>query len=273
MTPFTVAGLTTIVGRVLPEPHAGLLTGLLFGTKTSLSREFYEALVASGTLHVIALSGMNISIMSRLLHCGLSWIVSRRVSSVLTIGMIWWFVWFVGPSPSIVRAAIMGSISVLAVVFGRQYWPLFTWVLAVGSMLLITPSWLMDISFQLSVLATLGIILFGGSDEAARHKRFGWGIVYQSVRENLRLTLAAQTFTVPLVWLYFHRVSLVSPVANVLIGWIIGPLTGLGWMTVLAGWICLPLGQVLGWFDWIALEYIVRTVYFVSGLPLSNVSL
>lgn len=273
MTPFTVEGLTTIVDRVLPEPHAGLLAGLLFGTKTSLSRELYEALVRSGTLHIIALSGMNISIMSRLLQGGLSWVVSRRISSLLTIGMIGWFLWFVGPSPSIVRAAIMGSISVLAVVFGRQYWPLFTWVLAVGGMLLINPSWLADISFQLSVLATLGIILFGNSSEIERHSRSGWGVLYQSVREDLHLTLAAQVFTIPLIWVYFQRISFVGPITNLLIGWVIGPLTGLGWMTVLVGWLHLPLGQALGWFDWVALEYIVRTVYFASGVPYGSVGL
>ena len=273
MVSFTVEGLTTVIGQVLPEPHAGLLTGLLFGTKSSLSHEFYTALVGSGTLHIIALSGMNISIMSRLLQSGLSWVVSRRVSSLLTIVLISWFLWFVGPSPSIVRAAIMGSISVVAVVFGRQYWPLLAWVLAVGGMLLINPPWLVDISFQLSVFATLGIILFGGRSQEERTNPSVWGIVRQSLREDLRLTLAAQVFTIPLIYFHFHRISFISPIANLMIGWVIGPLTGLGWMTVLVGWIYLPFGQVIGWFDWIALEYIVRTVYFVSGLPYSSVSL
>lgn len=272
MVPFTVAGLTTVIGQVLPEPHAGLLTGLLFGTKSSLSREFYTALVDSGTLHIIALSGMNISIMSRLLQDGLSWIVSKRVSSLLTIVVIAWFLWFVGPSPSIVRAAIMGSISVLAVVFGRQYWPLFTWILAVGSMLLINPLWLVDISFQLSVLATLGIILFGGRSQDRRDVSL-WGVIRLSLREDLRLTLAAQVFTIPLIYLYFQRISLLSPIANLMIGWVIGPLTGLGWMTVLIGWVYLPLGQVIGWFDWVVLEYIVWAVYLVSSVPYSSVGL
>ncbi len=273
MLPFTVEGLTEVVGQVLPEPHAGLLAGLLFGTKTTLSRELYSALVNSGTIHVIALSGMNISIMSRLIQSGLLWVVSKRTSSLLTLGMIGWFIWFVGPSPSIVRAAIMGSISILAIVFGRQYWSLFAWVLAVGGMLLINPSWLVDISFQLSALATLGIILFGGRNRAERHEGSMMNFFHQSVREDLRLTLAAQIFTIPLIWFCFHRISFVGPFVNLMIGWVIGPLTGLGWMTILIGWVYLPMGQVIGWFDWVALEYIVRTVYFASGVPFGSINL
>lgn len=278
--PFTVSGLTGILGQLLPEPHAGLLTGLLFGTKASLPGLLYDALIRSGTIHVVALSGMNIAIMSRLVRGCLLWLVGRRISSLLTILLICWFVWFVGPSASIVRAAIMGVISLMAVLFGRQYWAIGSWVLAVTIMLLINVSWLGDISFQLSAFATLGIILFD-KEESADAGRIASSdgtkhilmthVIRRCIRDDLRLTLAAQVFTIPIILFHFHRISLIAPIANLAIGWVIAPLTGLGWVTVFLGWIALPLGQVVAWFDWLALEYIVRTIYLISSVPFASV--
>ena len=157
----SVADFSAVVNGILPEPHAGLLNGMLFGAKATLSKDLYDQLIQTGTLHIIALSGMNITILTNLVGITLLRFVSRRIASLLTIGGILFFVWFVGPSPSIVRAAIMGSISLFAVVSGRQYWPLLSWILAVSVMILLNIQWLFDISFQLSALATLGIILFG----------------------------------------------------------------------------------------------------------------
>lgn len=254
---FTVETLTAVVNRLLPEPHAGLLAGLLFGTKANLSKELYDSLVRSGTLHIVALSGMNISIVANILGDMLRRIVSRRVASLATIFAITLFVWFVGPSASVVRAAIMGSISLLAVVAGRQYWSLFSWLLAVATMILLNFQWLFDISFQLSALATLGIILFGKTEKNV-------------FLNDLRLTLAAQVFTIPLILFHFHRISLISPVSNVLIGWLIAPLTMLGWVTVFLGFVWLPLGQILSWIDWALLQYVLFIISATSKLPFAS---
>lgn len=104
---------------------------------------------------------MNITILIDLVASIIGTFVSKRVASMLTIGVIVSFVWFVGPSATIIRAAIMGSLTLIALVFGRQSWALLSLALAVGGMLMLNFAWLSDISFQLSVLATLGIILFG----------------------------------------------------------------------------------------------------------------
>ena len=277
MISFTLSGSTALLGALLPEPHAGLLSGLLFGTKAALPNTLYEALVRSGTLHIVALSGMNIAIISRLVQMNLLWLVGRRISSLLTLLLIAGFVWFVGPSASIVRAAIMGGISLLAVMSGRQYWALWSWTLAVCGMLLINSSWLTDVSFQLSCLATLGIILFGGDNamsasDIQKYNLPAWmKTAGQSVKENVRLTLAAQVFTIPIILIHFHRVSLISPLSNLAIGWVIAPLTGLGWITILAGFIAFPLARCIAWVDWIFLEYIVRIVYLTSSIPFSSV--
>jgi len=294
MTPLTLSGCTALLAALLPEPHAGLLSGLLFGTKATLPRALYEALVQSGTLHIVALSGMNIAIISRLVQMNLLWLVGRKISGLLTVLLIVGFVWFVGPSASIVRAALMGGISLIAVLLGRQYWALWSWVLAVGSMLLINSAWLTDISFQLSCLATLGIILFGGDSRVSAVVKAGdtvhavspdqsesagdtssyttWvGMAIRSAKENVRLTLAAQVFTIPIILFHFHRISLISPISNLAIGWVIAPLTGLGWLTIMVGFIAFPVARIIAWIDWVLLEYIVRTVYLISSIPFSSV--
>ena len=309
----TVETFTSVLNQLLPEPHAGLLNGILFGTKATLSRDLMDALITTGTLHIVALSGMNITILSGLISTTLLWVVGRRLASVLTILLIIGFVWFVGASPSIVRAGIMGGISLLAIVFGRQTWGLLAWILAVGIMLLLNPEWISDISFQLSAGATLGIILFGGhgAGPAARVSRdslqfdreikstsplspislrsedssqeslalvtrtsrlpAAFLVLWKLIKDDLRLTLAAQVFTIPLILLYFHRISLISPVANVLIGWIIQPLTVAGLLASILGWIFLPLGQIVAWGAWVGLEYLITIVTLLSKVPGASV--
>ncbi|MBU1326820.1 ComEC/Rec2 family competence protein [Patescibacteria group bacterium] len=289
-----VNDLTAINNQFLHEPYAGLLNGLLFGTKAALSRDFTDALIRSGTLHIIALSGINITILAGLVNLSLLWIIPRRLASIVTIAVIVWFVWFVGPSASIVRAAIMGTISLIAVVFGRQAWGLLSLVLAVGVMLLLNPVWISDLSFQLSTLATLGLILFGGNTHTTKSSAKGAfqsfvpkphylskqrGIISEAinklaelVKNDVRLTLAAQIFTIPLVFFHFHRISLVSPLSNILIGWVIPLVTILGWATVFAGWLFPPLGLALAWITWVPLQYVVMVVYATSRIPLSSVT-
>lgn len=256
----TVASLTSVLGQLLPEPHAGLLAGLLFGSKASLSNQLYNALVSSGTIHIIALSGMNITIIMDIVAKLLMPLVGKRIAGVIMLFGIVWFVSFVGASSTIVRAAIMGSISLLSILFGRQYWAILSWALAIGIMLLVNFEWLFEISFQLSAAATLGIIVFN-----KKQKNIFW--------ENLHLTLAAQVFTIPLILFYFRRISLIAPLSNVAIGLIIAPLTVLGWITAIVGSIWLPLGQVIAWFDWALLQYLITVIIFIGRIPFASLSL
>lgn len=275
----TVETLTSIVNQVLPEPHAGLLNGILFGTKATLSKELYNALIRTGTLHIVALSGMNITIIALIINSILLPFVSRRIASILTIAGIVLFVWFVGASPSVVRAAIMGSISLLAITLGRQAWSLLSWVLALGIMLVIKPSWIGDISFQLSALATIGIILFGGNrqvprqiNENSKDKDRGFlEVLKNGGIQNFRLTLAAQVFTIPLIFFQFHRLSLISPLSNVLIGWTIQIITILGLIVSIVGLIFLPFAQIIALPTWVFLQYLVMVVDLTSKIPFASI--
>ena len=339
----TLATVTDIINQVLPEPHAGLLNGILFGVKATIDPGLKNSLLQSGTLHIIALSGMNISILVTLVNLALLRFIRRPIANVATVAIIIGFIWFVGPSPSVIRAGIMGTISLLAVSMGKQAWPLYSWVLAVTLMLLLNPLWIADTSFQLSVMATLGIILFGKSKpsltnfnkgrggeyraarvvavrktpagpapstslragaepslppealrrEASRVTRLfplEWAldgtsssnirtrlstfylILYTLVADNLRVTLAAQVFTIPIIILQFHRVSLISPLTNVLIGSLIEPVTVLGLALVAAGVIWMPLATVLAWITWVPLQFIILMIVWTGRIPFASFS-
>jgi competence protein ComEC len=254
----TVATFTGVINQLLPEPHAGLLNGILFGTKAAIPKELMDALIATGTLHIVALSGMNITILESLIAKTLGHFFNKRVTSFLTILLIIGFIWFVGPSPSVIRAGIMGTMALAAIMFGKQQWSLFFFLVTALVMLIIHPAWSTDISFQLSAGATLGIILFGPKKES------------NFIMDDLRTTLSAQTLTIPLIFFTFHRISLVSPLTNVLIGWIIAPLTALGLVVALLGWVWLPLAVVPAWVAWVALQYLIIAIQFTAVIPFAS---
>lgn len=259
-----------VINSILPEPQASLLCGILFGVKASMPKYFYDALAATGTLHIIALSGMNISILATL-TAETTLFMGRKASSILTICLIVLFVLFVGPSPSIVRAALMGSLSLLAVYFGKRSWGLLSLLLVCGIMLLFDFSLVKNLSFQLSFLATFGIILANRKvkrqiKKGLINKLFFW------LKENLKVTLSAQVFTLPIVLYNFHKISLIAPVANLLLQWVIAPITVIGFITAIMGWIFYPLGLVFGWVVWVPLTYFITVIEILAKVPLASIS-
>ena len=137
-------------------------------------------------------------------------------------------------------------------------------------MILFDFSLIRDLSFQLSFLATFGIVLFDKKSQFQNPK----GLLQQLIfilKENLRTTLSAQIFTVPLIAFTFHRISLISPVTNILTEWVVTPIMVLGFLLCIIGFISLPLGIVLGWILWVPLSYFITVVELLSKVPGASV--
>ncbi len=260
----------SVINQVLPEPQAGLLNGILFGIRSNLPKDFYNALITTGTIHIIALSGQNISILTRVIS-EITLVFGRTISILLTIFSIVSFVIFVGPSSTIIRAALMGAITLIAVYFGRQSWALLSLILTAGIMLIINPSWIGEISFQLSFLATCGIILFV-RQEAAKSTSL-MKEIFQDLKINFKTTIAAQIFTIPAIWLHFHRISLIAPLSNVLIAWTITPIMILGFALSLLGFIFLPLGKLVALIVWVPLSFIAAIVNLTAKIPFASIQI
>lgn len=262
-------GFVQLVNSLLPEPQASLLNGILFGIRGNFDASLYQNLVATGTLHIIALSGMNITILINL-AARISLFLGRKKSSILTIIFIGLFVKMVGPSPTIIRAAIMGSLSLLAIYFGRRYYALLGLILASIIMLTFDFSLKNNLSFQLSFLATLGIILANGMGDRQKKilaKPRLTELIFNPIKENFKITLAAQVLTLPVILYNFHRISIIAPLANLLIEWTIQPIMVLGFITIISGSLFRPLGILPAWFTWVPLTYLIRVIEWLGNIP------
>lgn len=257
-----------LISQILPEPQASLLLGMVYGVKSNLPFDFYQNLITTGTIHIVVLSGQNISLLAKIIsEITLVW--GRRVSIFLTVVGIGVFVLFVGLEPPIVRASVMAFITAFSVYFGRQNWSLLSLIFAALFMLVINPLWLFDISFQLSFLATLGIILCGGHV----HKKEGWRPqLVEDIKLNLRITLSAQLFTLPVIFWHFRRISLISPVANLFISPVISPIVVLGLVLSLTALISLNIARFAGWIVWVLLTYLIFIVDLFAKVPAASIS-
>ena len=208
-------GLLNGLQSLVPEPEAALAAGILLGVRSSISPEVSDAFATAGLTHVVAISGWNIAIVAALVAAAIRPLARRRggrplavVLSALAVGT---YVLLTGASPSVVRAALMAGALVLARLGGSRAHAISALMLAALLMLLVAPPVLWDVGFQLSALATAGLIWFGAGIEARLR---GWPPL---IREPVALTLAAQLTTLPVILLNFERLSLIAPLANVLV--------------------------------------------------------
>ena len=245
---------TSVINSYLPEPHASLLNGIIFGVNLKTSKEFYQQLKVVGLLHLVVLSGINITLLSSMIS-SLTKFLSKRLSTMITILTIILFVIFVGPEAPIIRAAFMGLLTHVAIITGRKNYTLYALFLSLIFILVFWPSWLKTVSLQLSYGATLGIILFGQGQSD------------NYILNSLRLTFAAQVFTVPIIFFYFKQVSLISPLANLLVAETIPVLMVFGFLTAILGKISYFLGYLPSLLCYGILSYIVWVIETLSNIP------
>jgi len=168
----------------------------------------------------------------------------------------------------------MGTISIIGIFFGKQVFALWSWGCAVVFMLIVRPFWITDLSFQLSALASLGMIVFGVSVEktsVCNTERTHFLDFWHLIRDDLHTTLAAQTLTIPLLFFVFGRISLIAPFTNILIGWSLPFVTVLGLAIAGVGYFFYPVGQVLSWIAWIFLEYIIQIILWTARFPMASI--
>ena len=235
---------TNVINSYLPEPEASLLNGIIFGVNLKTTKEFYQQLKIVGLLHLVVLSGINITLLAAMVSSVTKYF-SKVISTMITILTIILFVIFVGPKAPIIRAAFMGLLTHVAIITGRKNYTLYALFLSLIFILIFWPLWLKTVSLQLSYGATLGIILFGQSNSK------------NNIVNNLRLTFAAQVFTVPIIFFYFKQVSLISPLANLLVAETIPPLMVFGFLTAILGKINFFLGYIPSLISYGILSYLV----------------
>ncbi len=252
------------IKAAMPEPYSSLSAGILLGTKEGVSDYMYALFVASGLIHLMALSGYNITVIADALRrFGLAF--SAKFSYFFALGGVWSFVLATGMSASVVRAAIMGSLLLIARAIGRQSDALVSVTIAAAVMVGFSPYILVyDLGFQLSFAAMLGLILLApslGDSLRPLGRVFG---------EIMATTLSAQIYTLPLLLYYYGRLSLVAVIANVLVLPFIPYLMILIFGAALVAQASLWLARYFGLLTMVALKYVIRVAESLVALPISN---
>lgn len=251
------------VNKILPEPQSSFLGGLLYGARQSIPADLKNAFSRTGTAHIVAISGYNITIIAAAILAilqGLS--VPRKRAFWASAVLIVVFVLLTGASASVVRAGLMGIIVLWARHVGRLSQAGRVLVFTAFLMLLFNPRLILfDAGFQLSFASTLGILYFSPILENYARR---WPKIF-GLKESLLTTLSAIIATAPLIAYSFGSFSLVAPIVNLLILPAIPYTMALGFGAMILGLLYFPLGQVWGSVVWLPLTYIIKVVeYFAS---------
>lgn len=277
-----ISGLRTLLlgglDDIVPEPEAALGAGILLGVRAAIAPEINEAFATTGLTHVVAISGWNIAIVAALVAAAVRPLETRtggrRTTALLAVLIVAGYVVLAGASPSVVRAALMAGAMLVARLGGSRTSATSALVAAALVMLLAAPAVLWDVGFQLSALATAGLIWFGASVEGRLPGWPGW------IREPVALTLAAQLTTLPIILVNFERLSLVAPLANVAVVPFV-PLAmlasaGAAIVGLTDGAVHLPLvGDLATWFAggaaWVVLRVIIGLGTLSAALPFAAI--
>lgn len=245
-------GLDQRIAQMLPSPQAELLSGILLGQNKNLPGKLKLALRDTSTLHIVVASGQNLSMVAGF-FLSFSGLIGRKKALALGLLACIFYTFLSGMQLPILRAAIMFSFASLASFFGRARdgW----WVLTVTAalMLLVNPEWITNLSFQLSFLATFGVIVVAPILLKGFNK-------IPIIGQDLAVTLAAQAMVTPVLAQNFHQISLVSLVTNVLVLWTISFIMILGSVMIL-------FGSVFALLTNIFLTYFIYIVQFFASLP------
>ncbi len=268
-----------IINHNLPEPQAGLLSGILLGNERGISPEVSDAFARVGASHVIAISGFNMVILSGVILKLLGGLpFKRRWQVVIAIAIIGAYTIFVGANAAVIRAAVMSSVLIIGQSLRRKTYVPATLAFVAIMMTALTPTVLWDISFQLSFFATLGLALYVDPLSRQFRRFLDWflppnlvDITTSFLAEPLIVTIAAQITTLPLIVLYFGRLSSVSIIINLLIIPPQAALLIIGVLATLAAFIVPVIGQILYWLDFILLSWTISLVRLFSRLSFADV--
>lgn len=247
--------LITLFSKTLPSPSSSLLLGIIFGIKEQMPKDFTNNLRTSGVFHVIAASGMNVTLIGGFISMFFAFFLRRQIAVGLSILGIMFYAVLAGLEPSIIRASIMGILVFSAQIMGRQTLAMNGLALAGFGMLFVDPTLLLDVGFQLSFAATLGILYI---KPLFRQKE---GIV-----SEVLTTIAAQIATLPILLANFGTYSIYSVLVNGLVLWTVPILMMVGGIGAVLGLILAPLGQLLIYLCYPLLLYFEMVVNFFGRI-------
>ncbi|HUN23631.1 MAG TPA: ComEC/Rec2 family competence protein [Anaerolineales bacterium] len=269
-------GLLRTQKWLFPEPESAYLRAVTLGSRADLPKNINRAFEVTGTSHMISISGYHISVIAAILLWFCKGLLGNRekLARILAVLAIAVYVLLVGAPSAAVRSALMGGLVILMGGFHQRTNGLMALSIAVFVMTLFWSDYLWQLSFQLSVLATLGLILFSApiaqwlTSQAKRLLGDKWGLIFgQTVFSPMAVTLSAMLATLPLAMLVFGRISLIAPLANLIINPAQPPLLLGGFLVTVLGNYWRTGGEWLAWVVWIFLRFTLQAVQALAKIP------
>ena len=275
--------LSQSLSLALPEPQASLAQGILLGLRGNIPYPLNQAFSRTGTAHVLAISGINISIVIGMLLAAGIWIFGKRYSIYIWLALltIWLYALVTGMNPPVVRGAVMGSMFLIAEYLGRQRSASTALAFAAAVMVGIEPQVLWDASFQLSFLAMAGLIFISPYLQAWGRKGVTAAVGREGaaaslcnlVADSFAVTLAAILATWPVIAYYFNVVSFVGLPATFFALLALPGIIITSALVAGAGLLAPFLAQALGRIAWLFLSYFILVVQAFDALPFSSAKL
>lgn len=249
--------IVDVYRRYLPEPESGLVAGIVLGYKKDIGSDFYDQMVKSGTIHIAVASGYNIMLVGGTVLSVCFWFLKRKLAVVVAILAMLFYVVEAGGEPPVVRAVIMGSVVFVSTVLGRRV--ISWWILLVAGwlMILVDPTIVLSVSFQLSMSASVGLMVvepFVRKKLRNRHENMsevlgGSGIL---------TSLSTMILTAPIIWWHFGRMSWIGIVSNIMIL----PLVPI---LMITGAMMQVIPSVFSWPTYVVAHWMVGVIRFFGS--------
>jgi competence protein ComEC len=257
---------TEVYKKTLNREESALMSGILLGQESAdFPSDFKQAMKNSGTTHITALSGYNITILISALFLVLGFFMSRNASFWVSMGAIILFVLMTGAQSSVVRAAFMGSLVIIARQLSRIY--SFRQAMAASAFLMVLSNPMVlrfDVGFLLSFLSLAGITYIAPTIGSFLVSKKEW---LEKVKKLFLETLSAQAAVLPVLVVYFGGFSAVGVIANVLVLPLIPVTMGIGFFAGLAGIFWLPLAKIVSLLLVLPLKLEVAIINFFGSFP------
>lgn len=236
---FFIARIENVFGE-----NAPFFQGIMLGSKAALDGDVTASMRLTGTVHVLTVSGLHLTMLSMLLsHLMKRLPISRKANAWMMHLFLIVFTGLTGAAPGTIRACLMSMIRENAALRGKKYEPLTALAFAACAMTVVRPLWIFDASFQFSFLVVLGLVLLSRSFlDVARSAVFSSGFLHM-LAQTVMISFCAQVAALPMQMMLYGYIPVLSLPMNVLCGILIPNLMAFGWLCTFAGMVCLPAAR------------------------------
>lgn len=258
--------------KILPKETNQLFLGILIGYDDNLSEDIEESFRKSSLTHLLAVSGAHIAY----IIVGVSFLLNKlkipkRVTHIITIMFLMFFMYITDFSSSVVRASVMGIILLIALILFRKNDIQTTISISVLLILIENPYKILDIGLLLSYSATIGIICFSKLNKKSKSDLNIKQKVIEYIKEIVLITVFANIFVMPIMIYNFNTISLTFVISNIIAGLLIGPITIGGFILIVFSFISVKLTYVIGIPYNLLLKLLIQSTKLTSLIPFSEI--